>query len=356
MDNQNLQEPLPILPVGTATTSMPKKLKILFILNYFLIFIVSIIFVYVSFIFFIVFSTNLSIFFLILTIPLFALFLLIISSIAAKMRMRIPIMIFTALLTIGFAFPLSLVYGIPSFIIFTKLDVKRYFSNHKENKFMYFFIGTILIYFLVFVILLSFFIIKAKSNSKSYNATASQITTAPTPSSDPTTNWKTYQGKDFSVKYPPLWASDNFHVYDPASVYKDGNGGNTTLYKIQLWFNEVTTAQSLDDYVKQYYGNLNGVISNKIVVSGINALSFFNPIGAGTTGWYVAFSNNKDMVLFGPNVTEIPKDTQFNQILTTFKFTDSPTPSSTPRTPHGAAMMNPAADQDRGLYGKARCS
>jgi len=132
---------------------------------------------------------------------------------------------------------------------------------------------------------------------------------------------KTYTGKDFTFTYPNNWLTDNTQVYDPLTAYRGGNGGNTILYRGQLWFSEHPTEQSLDQYITQYYGNQQGFKSNTVTVSNLQAESFYNPVGEGTAGWYIGFSNGKNVVLFGPEEQDIVQDPTLNTIINSFSFT-----------------------------------
>jgi hypothetical protein len=132
---------------------------------------------------------------------------------------------------------------------------------------------------------------------------------------------KVYIGKDFTFTYPNNWLTDNAQVYDPLTAYKGSNGGNTILYRGQLWFSEYPTEQSLDQYIDQYYGNQQGFKSKNITLNKLQAESFYNPVGEGTAGWYVGFSNGKNIVLFGPEEQDITQDPTLKTIVDSFIFT-----------------------------------
>lgn len=177
------------------------------------------------------------------------------------------------------------------------------------------------------------FIFLPKSSTKQEKQTEVAITPQPTtpqattiPSStqtlDSTAKWKIYTGKNFNFKYPSTWLTDNNQIYDPSTMFKGGNGGGVVMYKTQLWFTEVDSKQTLEQYITQYYGNQTGFKMNDITVNGLKAKSFYNPIGEGTFGWYIAFSSGSNIFLFGPKDEEINQNQIFNQILSTFKFTN----------------------------------
>ncbi len=134
--------------------------------------------------------------------------------------------------------------------------------------------------------------------------------------------WKEYAGKDFTFNYPNGWLSDNSQVYDPSTVYKGGNGGNATLYKNHLWFTEVASKQTVDQYVKQYYESQPGFKSEDIPanIKGESVKFFYNPIGEGTFGWYAIFSNGTNIFLFGPSSQDLAKDKTYNAIINSFYF------------------------------------
>lgn len=135
-------------------------------------------------------------------------------------------------------------------------------------------------------------------------------------------NWKTYTGKNFSFKYPGNWLTDNNQIYDSSTMFKGGNGGSVVMYKTQLWFTEVDSKLTLDQYIAQYYGNQTSSKMNNISVNELKARSFYNPIGEGTPGWYVAFTNGSNIVLFGPQEKDITQDKILNTIINSFNFTN----------------------------------
>ncbi|MDP2692979.1 MAG: hypothetical protein Q8O88_05045, partial [bacterium] len=133
-------------------------------------------------------------------------------------------------------------------------------------------------------------------------------------------NGKQYTGKDFTFIYPNNWLTDNKQVYDPSTMFKGGSGGNSILYKSRLWFAEYPSQQSIEQYIVQHYGNQQGFKSNDIAVNNLNGKSFYNPIGEGTFGWYVGFSNGNNVVLFGPAGQDITQDSTLNTIINSFTF------------------------------------
>jgi len=136
------------------------------------------------------------------------------------------------------------------------------------------------------------------------------------------TGWKNYSGEGFEIQYPDSWRADTTKIFDPNTEYKGGNGGNATLYKSTLYITLSDINMPLAQYIDNSYdGNQPGFKSSLIKISGLDAESFYNPLGEGTNGWYVAFSNGKKVILFGPNETDITQNKNLNQILSTFKFT-----------------------------------
>ncbi len=150
---------------------------------------------------------------------------------------------------------------------------------------------------------------------------------SPTPTLDASSSansnlkdWKTYSGEDFSLKYPAEWFETSNQIYDSSTEYEGGNGGNETLHKTQLYINEIQSDLVLANYLSKYYGNQNGFKSADVSVGAYPAKEFYNPIGEGTSGWYIALTNGKKIVLFGPRDSELTKDPLLLQILSTFKF------------------------------------
>ncbi len=152
---------------------------------------------------------------------------------------------------------------------------------------------------------------------------------------DETANWKTYKGDNFSFQYPTDWniKSDNNVIFLEKEHYFDNWEGTSQTLKstIKISHKAVTSELSLDDWLKQLYqrgdDNLFALVTKyaeKTKLDGKDALHVTIPGSAGMVdeGTIAIYKGNGyDISIQGqvafPNIREV-----YNQILSTFKFTD----------------------------------
>lgn len=171
-----------------------------------------------------------------------------------------------------------------------------------------------------------------QSQQQTVTPTIAQST--PTPTLDPTANWKTYSTSTYSIKYPNAWLekTDSIasldHIYDPNSMQSKPNNGTGTISYPTKFVNIATIIST--DTPKQYADKMTtnnpaytGVRTERRTIS-INNLSAetYKESGEGSMGYDIVVSNgNKILVLNIP--TSYPTtDPIVTQILSTFKFTD----------------------------------
>lgn len=171
-------------------------------------------------------------------------------------------------------------------------------------------------------------------SQNSVSATSSPVVSS-TPTSSPTANQSTnmtkYSGKDYTFEYPSTWVVKSGQVYNPATAVKGGNGGNGTYYSQQISFNEMSSSQTIAQYVS---GIKNGdskfplasgdhpFQQRNLQIDNQSAIVYYDPIGEGTAGWYVIFSNGKNIFQFGPTASDPTTDTTLNSIVSSFKFSN----------------------------------
>ena len=155
-----------------------------------------------------------------------------------------------------------------------------------------------------------------------------QITPIPTlqvliPPADPTANWKTYKNSSlgFELKYPPSVQIDKEmdDQYNRAALFKGGN----------LSF-EVELRKIPEDFILDNYFFMDSPIKQKTILAGIPANVYEMPNGycdgPSCSDPYIAIVAKKDsdlyaIIFYGD--TQLSDDE--NQVLSTFKFMETPT-------------------------------
>ncbi len=170
------------------------------------------------------------------------------------------------------------------------------------------------------------------------------ISSTPTP--DPTTNWKTYSNSEynFSFKYPPMY---DLRMEGKAPyIYKDrvltdagGFAGGSVLKKgVVILFDGYTNKDISENALKSEFGT--EILIRSKSLGGENGTLVSIPSNQYEQRLFIPYGNNKTLAItlsFGfetPNEERKLYAKEFEQILSTFKFTDSnlsPSPTCTPR-------------------------
>jgi hypothetical protein len=157
-----------------------------------------------------------------------------------------------------------------------------------------------------------------------------------TPTPDPTANWKTYQGQYFSFKYPQDWSLDssNKNSIKLTMVVNDKDSlGNPIKLQSNISVNFLSVPQNttLNDWLKTRYFRNDQPLFNlalksvkKTILSVSDALRIEMPGAAGYDDEGVVTIHNGyglDISIIGDSLFGTNMKI-FNQILSTFKFTD----------------------------------
>ncbi len=210
----------------------------------------------------------------------------------------------------------------------------KYLMNQKGNSALYVIFGILL---LVLVGGGAYYLGAIKnqvSQSAVPSVTPGQSNQTNTPLVSPTgiPGWDTFDGIGYSLNYPSNWTVSKMlysnEIYDPSSVVKGGNGGGVVSYTSSLLFSASPYIKTVQEYVN---GIKESQISPKELASAfsekditLNSLKGIEYTlgGEGSVGTYLAFTNGKYLVNFGPLDSYPSSIAIVNQILSTFKFTD----------------------------------
>lgn len=179
--------------------------------------------------------------------------------------------------------------------------------------------------------------IQLKSMLASYQAPV--VSPTPSATADPTANWKTYTNNlyTFQIKYPQKFnltedkTKEDFYDKLASLVYQDANISIRAIHDIDIYKNskpqDVATREVIDSGLK--YNIINTTISG--YPAAITVLETIPKIRTTAT---IANPNKNIFIEISSDVDT----TTFNQILSTFKFTEavstssfSPKPSSQPQ-------------------------
>lgn len=150
-------------------------------------------------------------------------------------------------------------------------------------------------------------------------APSANVTPEPTvPPSIDTTNWKTYTTKTFSIKYPNIWnepksflqSTRTEYVFNPSSLdivegsYYDQSIGRTRTYEEEVTLGEQNAQDKTD-----------------IKVAGFSAVKYL--YSSPKPKVEVILSSKEGLIYWISMEIPSPQDvTLFDQILSTFKFTE----------------------------------
>ena len=164
-----------------------------------------------------------------------------------------------------------------------------------------------------------------------------QPLTSPSPSSDEAANWKTYTNKKygFSIKYPQDWYSytgyawndnpkDNFSHVDlsPDTPPQGMGSGRPTGVRIFVGDKATDSSFNTDNLNVYNYAKKVAIDPNSVRYDTINGVQIVRTSGepsAGNGGPSVFIAKNDVIIDIG---AESMDEKAFNQILSTFKFTN----------------------------------
>jgi len=196
-------------------------------------------------------------------------------------------------------------------------------ADGPKPKFPFVLIIGIILFLLVAGSVAGFYVFKQNSLKMISKPIATQTVQklTPSPISDPTANWKTYTGDGFTFKYPESFDNancpQNFGISALCSAKQD-TGPEPLIYYISA---------SKETVLPNQYKYLASTINDLQVFKTTDALS-----RSGAESVYIKKSDNSYVyIFFTPYDQQKPFPNQekfyaiFNQILSTFKFTDSQT-------------------------------
>ena len=155
----------------------------------------------------------------------------------------------------------------------------------------------------------------------------SQITTnarinLPTPTPDPTANWKTYTGVNIKIsfKVPVGWL-----VQERDGDIYDGKKINTT---INIYDPKNKMSLSIVENFRGSPGGVNQVRVNDIEIGGVKTKKYYSAEDTGVDTEPIQFqipldTNGKEYFIVA-DIRDNEADKIFDQILSTFKLTESP--------------------------------
>lgn len=163
-----------------------------------------------------------------------------------------------------------------------------------------------------------------------------QTVMKPTPTPDPTADWKTFTGNGFSYKYPANWqnkanfiSNNDMVVFDPASLksFAENGGGQIQLPTIFFDVQQIiTTTQTAKSYADEFtsavpYNTAGGVLNRESNSASDLQMELFTAEGEGSSGKYLILSNGQKIAVINTSLKSFGDNNIENQILSTFKFT-----------------------------------
>lgn len=178
-----------------------------------------------------------------------------------------------------------------------------------------------------------YYMFYGKSNPYNAQTTYNKLTSIPSPTtSDPTANWKTYTSSMYTLKYPAAWYANEY------TFGKDAPGGACVDFsdvtnsqdipgKISPENHQIVTVCTNSSQMPKTFPYTNGSSKNETIqpfsINGYTGIK-------GKTSSVVDVVNGSDVVLLQSpkagyvQITRALNATdKFDQILSTFKFTDS---------------------------------
>lgn len=154
------------------------------------------------------------------------------------------------------------------------------------------------------------------------------------PIPDPTTNWTTYVGEGYELKYPSHWRiTDDKQVqymsfFDPLQMENEANNGGGTIntpkrFVNVSWFDtKRSVKQFVDDAVKG--PEYNGVDPERKPIS-VNSLTgeIYKVSGEGYKGYNIALSHGARIYIVNIPFSKTDSDSDIHTILSTLKFLDN---------------------------------
>lgn len=156
-------------------------------------------------------------------------------------------------------------------------------------------------------------------------------TTAPTPTAEPTKQWKTYENTKFgySLKYPATWTADDKKP-EKVKLNEPKPAGNSIIISIYPDSASMSPYEFMDkqfykgysglESIKQTY--MNGLIVKQITLNTLRAYRIDNiMLPRGPQGPGILISHENDAIFILADNPFEKTDKTFDQILQIFKFT-----------------------------------
>jgi len=219
-------------------------------------------------------------------------------------------------------------------------DVSQSMNIPEKPKVNYLMISGVILSCLIVFGLGGYYLGKQSSNKNLVSRANLTQTVSPTPitTADPTTNWKIYNNKDlgFELKYPPSAQIDKElnDQYNRATIFK----GGSVHFEVRL--------RKTGDIILDKYYFMDSSIVRKTTLDNIPANVYELPNGycdgPSCSEPYIAFvakygSDLYHLSFFG----DVKMSDEENQILSTFKFLDKPSPTSTTTIPSITIKYSP---------------
>lgn len=197
---------------------------------------------------------------------------------------------------------------------------------------------------IVTVAIAGLFYFQIQKLSKELSKYQTQPSPTPTATTDPTANWKTYKNSDysFSFSYPPSYIIQESSGYislfspaDTANPNKDSSVNNKEL-KMEIYILPSPKNDSLEIYTQEQLDTekeIQGENQNlkTVSLSGVKS-TYFTWKGVGDGEIYLFLYRGKRFQLVKyPLLTN--RQNEFNQILSTLKFSEATSSASPTTTP-----------------------
>jgi len=194
-------------------------------------------------------------------------------------------------------------------------------TSPKENNFL---VTLLSILLLLSCIIAGFFAYQTQNLVKQLSESRIQnlATQTPTPTPDPTANWKTYTDTKlgFSFKYHPEWV---VAIDDSGLIYLNNKKVNSTITKTDQVFFTIKIEEDANE-ANWLKNKLNETRNSNI--ENINNVKYeITDLRSHSIGGYsymtAKTANRNSIITFGLSNADV--EIYFDQILSTFKFTDS---------------------------------
>ena len=175
---------------------------------------------------------------------------------------------------------------------------------------------------------------KSVQSNVSTATTIPSSTVIPTSTPDPTTDWQMYTNKlgGYTFNYPPTWNATASSVNASQSLFGPNATSATGLGGVEVIKSTATVEQYLANIVSQ--GVISSVSQENITINNLPGV-IIKYQGSATSGWSFYTKNGNSIYNINLNSWQDNDVSNFNLILSTFKFIDitnsiNPSPTSPP--------------------------